>query len=118
MNIFKSDENLEYLSIYSRDIFYDAYITKPGQAGRIFGNDYITPHKHSTQPELDPFTNPTPIQFLKILPGVTFCFQFKLTDSMIDGETITVENKKLLLKQILLALGIGAKTNVGYGQFK
>jgi CRISPR-associated protein Cmr6 len=35
-----------------------------------------------------------------------------------DGVIFTSAIKKELFKQILLDLGIGAKTNVGYGQFE
>jgi CRISPR-associated protein Cmr6 len=101
--------NEKYLSIYQRDIFYDAYIAKTvenGQPkGKFLGTDYITPHRSATQ-------NPTPLPFLKILPGVTIDFQFQLH----DGYYLTRKGKKLLFKQILIDFGIGAKTNVGYGQ--
>jgi len=104
-----------------RDTFYDAYILKSehmrpdGERGHFLGNDFITPHKHTdrSKAHLDPFSNPTPIQFLKVLPEVTFIFQFKLHKGIIDAE-----QKLLLFKEILLTLGIGAKTNVGYGHFK
>lgn len=107
-------------SMYKRDIFYDACIlrsdyTRPnGTRGHFLGNDYITPHRHREQNKayLDPFANPTPIQFLKILPGVAFKFQFCLQDGILSGK-----QKLLLFREILLTLGIGAKTNVGYGQF-
>lgn len=101
-----------------RDVFFDAQINIK-QTGRkkFLANDFITPHINREKPELSPFTNPVPIQFLKVLPGVAFTFRFKLHDTNIDNITLTAENKKLLFKQILLTLGIGAKTNVGYGQF-
>ncbi len=111
----------KFLSIYQRDVFYEAYIVhsthpgRDGKTGHILGNDYITPHKHTgnpRRPELDAFSNPTPLQFLKVLPEVTFCFQFRLHNGIISAE-----QKKRLFQKILLTLGIGAKTNVGYGQF-
>lgn len=89
-----------------RDIFFDAVIdfsTPP--AGRVFARDFITPHK-------DPLKNPVPLKFLKVLPGVVFRFQFELKH---HGDT-TVEQKKCLFETILCDIGIGAKTNVGYGQ--
>lgn len=94
------------LPMYQRDIFFDAFPIHSANQGNIFiGNDYITPHDH-------PLKNPNPIQFLKVLPGVSFRFDFKLTDSIMP------ENLKLeVFRQILLDLGAGAKTNVGYGQF-
>ena len=63
------------------------------------------------------FKNPVPLQFLKVLPEVTFCFQFDLKDSVQFGN-IKAEVKLELFKQILLLLGTGAKTNVGYGNWK
>jgi CRISPR-associated protein Cmr6 len=106
----KTGEKEEYLSIYRRDIFYDAYIAetvKRGETrGRFLGTDYITPHESPTQ-------NPTPLPFLKILPGVTVNFQFRLH----DGYYLTAKGKEFLFRQILLDFGVGAKTNVGYGQF-
>ncbi|HET54729.1 MAG TPA: type III-B CRISPR module RAMP protein Cmr6 [Ignavibacteria bacterium] len=108
----KKDNDI-YLPYKERDIFFDSFPIKSNKHnGKFLANDYITPHKHPKNPKLDPFTNPNPIQFLKVLPKVTFKFSFRLTDTCI--------NKKIkleLFKQILLDLGVGAKTNVGYGQF-
>jgi CRISPR-associated protein Cmr6 len=108
-------ENKE-LSIYKRDCFLDAYIT---EAPRPFLNDdYITPHKHKDREmaHLDPFVDPVPIRFLKIEPGVEFTFSFILHDSRVrDFDKM----KKLeLFKTILKDLGVGAKTNVGYGSLE
>lgn len=88
------------------DIFFDAFPTT-AQNG-LFGLDYITPH---TQGE---FANPIPIQFMRILPGVTFRFSFLLK----DGKEWTAEKKAAIFKEILSTVGIGAKTNVGYGQLE
>lgn len=99
-NIFEAPENT---SIYNRDIFFDAFPISDN--GKLLGNDYITPHK-------DPLKNPIPLQFMKVMPQVEFQFNFKLTDNIIPAIV-----KLELFKQILLDLGIGAKTNVGYGQF-
>jgi CRISPR-associated protein Cmr6 len=100
----------EYLSIYQRDIFYDVFISatvKQGKTkGEFLGTDYITPHRSATE-------NPTPLPFLKILPGVSVNFQFQLH----DGYYLTAKGKEYLFRQILLDFGVGAKTNVGYGQF-
>jgi CRISPR-associated protein Cmr6 len=72
------------------------------------GLDYITPHKDG------PLKNPTPLPFLKILPGVTVNFQFQLH----DGYYLKAKGKLELFRKILLDFGVGAKTNVGYGQFQ
>jgi CRISPR-associated protein Cmr6 len=56
--------------------------------------------------------------FLKVLPGIGFEFRFKLTHTRIDDSfTFTADEKRLFFKQVLLTIGVGAKTNVGYGQF-
>lgn len=100
-------------SVYDRDLFFDAFPVRTGNPGsRFLANDYITPHINRKHPELSPFTDPDPLQFLKVLPGVTFRFGFRLTDNGLPGKT-----KLELFRQILLDQGIGAKTNVGYGQF-
>jgi len=107
----------EFVSIYKRDIFHDAVITKAGKDDKILGNDYITPHINRNNPELSPFTSPTPLQFLKVLPNVEFSFTFKPMPSTIEGKTIDINTKQKLFLKIIEHLGLGAKTNVGYGQF-
>ncbi|MCX6266919.1 MAG: type III-B CRISPR module RAMP protein Cmr6 [Bacteroidetes bacterium] len=99
------------------DTFFDAVpdFEKTGNKP-ILGSDFITPHINHDNPELSPFTNPTPIQLIKILPGVAFEFRFKLDDSK-KVPTWTAGFKENLFKTILLTIGIGAKTNVGYGRF-
>ncbi|MCS6935781.1 MAG: type III-B CRISPR module RAMP protein Cmr6 [Chitinophagales bacterium] len=89
-----------------KDIFFDAVINIQITGDKPFlANDFITPHPN-------PFKNPVPIQFLKVLPGIGFEFRFLLNDSTWKSNV-----KERLFQKILLTLGIGAKTNVGYGQF-
>ncbi|MDP2303478.1 MAG: type III-B CRISPR module RAMP protein Cmr6 [Ignavibacteria bacterium] len=96
----------DYIPFSKRDIFFDAFPTNSqNENGKFLANDYITPHDN-------PLKNPVPIQFMKVLPQVTFKFNFRLSD-----EPISKKIKLELIKQILLDLGVGAKTNVGYGQF-
>lgn len=102
--------NDKRLSLYERDIFYDAYIQQSNENNKYLGDDSITPHKNS-------LINPVPISFLKVLPEVIWAFYFDLKNSQIN-ETLTSEKKYNLFKKILLHFGLGAKTNVGYGQFK
>ena len=86
--------------------FYDAYIVKTANKDKkIFGSDYITSH-YSDEPNGE-FKDPNPIKFLKILPEVTFKFQFKCEESYLET-----------FKKIILDFGLGAKTNTGYGQFR
>lgn len=87
-------------------IFYDAFIVSTkDDKNKIFGSDYITSHFSN---EIDgEFKSPNPIKFLKVLPEVTFRFQFSCSTEYRE-----------LFKSILLDFGVGAKTNVGYGQFE
>ncbi|MBK9257715.1 MAG: type III-B CRISPR module RAMP protein Cmr6 [Saprospiraceae bacterium] len=90
-----------------QDVFFDSVIDfEKTPRGMFIGSDYITPH----QPDL--LKNPTPLQFLKVLPDIGFKFRFNLK----DGSTLKAKQKMLIFHKILLTLGIGAKTNVGYGQ--
>ncbi len=90
------------------DIFFDACpVHSANEASKLLATDYITPHKDN------PLKNPNPIQFLKVLPQVKFRFYFQLSDIAIKAVL-----KNELFRQILVDFGIGAKTNVGYGQFE
>lgn len=110
------------LCTYSRDIFYDGYIDStdhPSINNSAYQNlkpfiaeDYITPHLNRKKPELSSFTNPVPLMFLKILPEVKIQFQFDLKNGILQKQ-----EKEEIFRRILLDFGIGAKTNVGYGQF-
>lgn len=103
-------------SIYKRDIFFDAVILKPymdeKKIPHLLEDDSITPHTEG------PLKNPTPITMLKIAPGCEIEFRFQLHDSVVDGLKFSVEDKQELFKEILKTVGIGAKTNVGYGQLE
>lgn len=106
------NKNGSYLPIYDRDIFFDALIGGYDKEKGILDFDYITPHK-------DELKNPTPIKFLKILPNVSFVFEFKLGHNTLSSEKVIPDiTKKWLFQEILTTVGIGAKTNVGYGQLK
>lgn len=105
-----------YKSIYNRDIFFDAVLVKADKNGRILCSDSITPH--GGEHHDNPLKNPTPITFLKIAPGCEMEFRFKLVDSVIDEQSFTAADKKKLFEEIIRTVGVGAKTNVGYGQFE
>jgi len=114
-DIEKPDPKDKYYGIYERDIFFDAFILKANENYKVLGIDSITPHiKEGMTYESAMLKNPVPIPFLKVLPKVVFCFQFRLQESA----GLSAENKLALFNQILLSKGIGAKTNVGYGQLK
>lgn len=109
--IFDGVCNKKSLSIYDRDIFFDAVITKANSKGRILDSDAITPHGDN------PLKNPNPITFMKIASGTTIEFRFDLKDSLLGNNGVTAKQKLSLFKTIIEDLGVGAKTNVGYGQF-
>jgi len=88
-----------------RDVFFDAYIINA--VGDILGDDYLTPHGEN------PLIEPIPLRFIKVLPEVTFMFDFELYDGLLCSE-----DKELLFRLIIQDLGLGAKTNVGYGYFE
>jgi len=99
---------------YKRDVFFDA---TPVKGDRLFYSDYITPHIDKDGNPA-PLKNPTPIKFLKVAPQVEYCFTFRLNDSKLaSGVNITKESKLNLFQTIIEYAGLGAKTNVGYGQF-
>lgn len=109
-DIFLMAENIFNHENDKYDIFMDAIITNGPKDGKFIGDDYITPHNN-------PYKDPNPIQFIKVLPEVEFTFFFKLSPYTLNKETKTEVNKLDLYRQILLDFGIGAKTNVGYGHF-
>ncbi|MEM8568030.1 MAG: type III-B CRISPR module RAMP protein Cmr6 [Bacteroidota bacterium] len=107
-----SGEEPARISHYQRDRFYDGLLSEsnhPTEQRPILASDYVTPHKK-------PLENPIPLMFLKVRPEVIFKFHFSLQNSKVIPE-LTAEKKLQLFKEILVEFGIGAKTNVGYGQF-
>lgn len=110
--IFEGIKEQKPISIYERDIFFDAVITRCNKKSRFLASDSITPHDDN------PLKDPIPLTFLKIASGVTIEFRFDLKDSVICGIKVSAEDKLRLFEKILLEFGIGAKTNVGYGQFE
>lgn len=101
------------------DIFADAllvgYGTRMKQHGpvkQVLTEDYITPHTGG------PLAQPIPIKIVKVAPGVTFAFCFKFNETKIGAKVVSVSMKKALCAAILQELGVGAKTNVGYGVLK
>lgn len=102
------------------DVFLDAYPC-PTSKQQCLALEFITPHS-------DIIKNPIPINCLKVKPGVSFEFGFYLKECQLsDKVQITVKQKKVqitvkqkieLFKTILTDVGIGAKTNVGFGQLE
>lgn len=93
------------------DVFLDALPVAFGKDS-LLGRDALTPHGDN------PLKNPTPIPFLKVMPGVTFGFYFRLHNTQIGSLSVSPEQKRRIFAEILCTVGAGAKTNVGYGQFE
>lgn len=92
-------------------VFHDAVISPLDSTSNFFlSSDFITPHA----PDL--LKNPTPLMFLKVLPNIAFDFAFDFSKYELH-EILSTDQLKTVFKQILLTIGAGAKTNVGYGQF-
>ncbi len=98
--------DLEKALFEHSDVFLGAYpvLSKPGS---ILEMEYITPHP-------DSFTNPVPISLMKVKQNVKFEFCFLLKDCPELG--LTSGDKLELFKKLLLEMGVGAKTNVGFGR--
>lgn len=91
-------------------IFLGAYPDVEGYTKGILKMDYITPHNK--------FKDPNPIGLITVKPNVPFIFSFLLTDYVIDREIVVSAKDKLdLFKQMILDMGIGAKTKVGFSRF-
>ncbi len=98
-----------------RDVFFDVYPIQPDGKSHLIGIENITSHRAKNR-KLDGLTKLNPLTLLKIMPGVVLLFRFYLNDTDLkDGIRITANHKLNLFKQILLDLGAGAKTNVGFG---
>jgi len=94
----------------NHDVFFDA-LPVDFEKNQLLGRDALTPHGDN------PLKNPIPLPFVKVMPGVTFGFYFRLHPTTIGTMTITTSQKRRLFSEILCTVGAGAKTNVGYGQF-
>lgn len=94
--------------VSKRDIFFGGEIKESSR--KLIVEDYITPHG-------DGLKDPKPLKMMKIAPGTIFKVYFKLENSIIDDFSFTKEEKLKLFKDIILDLGLGAKTNSGYGAF-
>lgn len=93
-------------------VFYDAVPLKGNEENKIFGFEYITPHK-------DPIKNPIPIKLLKVMPDVKYLFRFKLEDILLkNGKMVNTDKILAIFSELIELFGIGAKTNVGFGNFE
>lgn len=109
--IFDGVQDKRQMPIYQRDIFYDGFILTCRGQDRFLGDDYITPHPN-------PWEEPKPLRFLRVLPEVEFRLDFTLHDYYNSKVAVSKQQKCHLFKSIIRDLGLGAKTSVGYGRFE
>lgn len=107
-NEVNDDKMQNNTNVLERDVFLDAIIID-GSNDKILKSDYITPHSSM-------FKNPIPIRILAIKPEVKLEFHFLLREKTIAK--MNREQRFKLYKGLILDLGIGAKTNTGYGSLK
>ncbi|MFN3690782.1 MAG: type III-B CRISPR module RAMP protein Cmr6, partial [Fimbriimonadales bacterium] len=97
-------------------VFYDAWYDPRSVDGAPFHRDVITVHHpqyYSSGGANFPtdFDDPNPVPFLVIKPGTQFLF-------VLDAPTVEWAHfAEKLLRWCLCNLGVGAKTNAGYGYF-
>lgn len=107
-SIFEGSIGERNLPIYKRDKFIEGRILVEKKP--VLEKDYITPHKKILE-------NPVPLELLKIAPKTKIEIILELHDLEIAGIKITADEKLKLFKEILYIVGLGAKTNTGYGHF-
>lgn len=88
------------------DCFLGAFPVSDGNTPML-APETITPHP-------DKLKNPKPISLMKIRPNVPFRFAFLLHDAEKLG--VSAAEKLALFRTLLEELGVGAKTNVGFGR--
>ena len=113
----------EGLPMQSRDVFYDSYpigFASDGAPSRLMKLDNLAPHIDKETRKPNTLKNPIPLTMIRVMPNTCFAFQMKLHDVIGDnGEVLFSAKEKLeAFKAILTDFGIGAKTNVGYGNLE
>jgi len=119
------------IAVSDRDVFFDAYPVKADRNGLIYNLENITPHikpqadsdmglRESEKKEIQQLyanglKNPTPLKLLKVRPEVVFLFRFRFSQK--DGQ-LNTEEKSKLFSLLITILGIGSKTNTGFGGMK
>jgi CRISPR-associated protein Cmr6 len=104
-------------------IFSDAFPVKHGKKGFILYPDVITPHYSKGGEDVFDETQafPTPIPHLSIAPETVFSFVIAIPKRTVDiskEEARRIFRKVLMVTNVALKLGIGARTSVGYGVFE
>ncbi len=97
--------------------FWDAWYDPESVQGKPFHRDVITVHhvdyysKRGQDAYPTDFDDPNPVPFLVVKPGARFLFALSAPDRA------WAEFAQNLLKWCLREMGVGAKTNAGYGYF-
>ncbi|MEG1106917.1 MAG: type III-B CRISPR module RAMP protein Cmr6 [Eubacterium sp.] len=104
------------------DVFFDAVVVHGAtdrrliKRGNLLDYEYITSHQ-ADDPAYNGLVALNPVRLLKVRPGVTFEFRFLLKNIRLRNDLEITQDEKLeLFKAIIELIGVGAKTNVGYGQ--
>jgi len=97
-------------------VFYDAWYVPDSVQGKPFHRDVITVHHpgyYGSRGKESPtdFDDPNPVPFLVVKPGAQFLFVLEARSKP------WAEFTQNLLVWCLANLGVGAKTNAGYGYF-
>lgn len=102
------DEEAHPGCLICHDVF--PVLTEQGQT--LMATDNITPHK-------DPLAPPNPVNTLRLKPGtkLRFCFVVPdiIAEETADCRQIARKDIRKAFTQLLVDWGVGAKTNVGYG---
>ncbi|MBO5354085.1 MAG: type III-B CRISPR module RAMP protein Cmr6 [Lachnospiraceae bacterium] len=94
----------------NNDIFLGAFPVPADKGESLLEMEYITSHR-------DRFKNPNPVSMIKVKPAVKFCFSFVFSDYEKNGVKVSAKEKADLCRELILLMGIGAKTNTGFGRF-
>jgi CRISPR-associated protein Cmr6 len=105
--IFEGIVDGKYIPVCERIGFFDA-VFLPEKNRPVFAEDYLTPHNASL------FSEPVPLKFLRIRPGITICFTFRIPEK--NSLLPPKETVLLLFRRIISDIGAGAKTAYGYGR--
>ncbi|MCB0583388.1 MAG: type III-B CRISPR module RAMP protein Cmr6 [Phaeodactylibacter sp.] len=106
----------KYLPQNKWALYFDAHISRKDESKPekrvVLGPDALTPHGEN------PLRNPIPLAFVKVLPKTGFTFAFRIPEVQLADHTFEAREIATAFEEILLTLGIGAKTNVGYGRLQ
>lgn len=101
-----------------RDVFLGAVPVVKAGTDSLIQMEYITPHNPESKEKNARFKDPNPISQIKVKPDVEFRFCFLLNDYEEDGKVrISAKQKLRLFRELIMDMGVGAKTNVGFGKF-